>query len=156
MNFECYSFFRLYEVVVGLSIRKQTCCLYVLCYSSPIPCQGPNSNLHNLRKSSPGKHNDHANSETEYSFSFHLEKSSWKVYLAMICLKRKKFIVKNIYSMPKKKHTKMIQHGVDEFSLFFSEFFLLCCKRCHSWTKSNVSLKLKNFQEIKIRFLLKK
>ena len=66
MNFESYSFLRRCEVVVGKNIRQQTCFLYVLCYSSLLPCQGPKSNLHHLRKVFAGKHNGCANSETGY------------------------------------------------------------------------------------------
>ena len=65
-NFESYSFFRRCEVVVGKNIRHQTCCLYVLCYSLPLPCQGPKSNLHHLRKIYVGKHNGRANSKIGY------------------------------------------------------------------------------------------
>ena len=37
-DIESYSVFRQCEVVVGNNIREQTCCLYILSYSSPLPC----------------------------------------------------------------------------------------------------------------------
>ena len=37
-DIESYSFYHRFEVVVGKNIREQTCCLYVLFYSSPLPC----------------------------------------------------------------------------------------------------------------------
>ena len=57
IKFESYSFFRQCEVVVDKNIRQQTCCLYVLSYSSPLLCQGPKSNLNHLWKISAGKDN---------------------------------------------------------------------------------------------------
>ena len=46
--------------------NKLACFLQVLSYSSPLPCQGPKSNLHHLGKMTAGKHIGRANSEIAY------------------------------------------------------------------------------------------
>ena len=61
-----YSLFHQFEVVVIKKIRQQTCCSYLLSYSSPLPCQTPKSNLHHLQKIFPEKHNGHASSKIGY------------------------------------------------------------------------------------------
>ena len=62
INLESYSFF----VDVKLLHARILDNKLVLCYSSPLPCQSPKSNLHHLRKMSAEKHNDCANSEIGY------------------------------------------------------------------------------------------
>ena len=65
-DIESYSLFRQFEFVVGKKIRQETCCLYVLPYSSSLRCWGPKFNLHHLWKISAGKHNGRANSKIGY------------------------------------------------------------------------------------------
>ena len=65
-DIESYSLSRLFEFVVGKKTRQQTCCSFVLPYSSPLRCYGPKSNLHHLRKISAEKHNGRVNSEIGY------------------------------------------------------------------------------------------
>ena len=76
---ESYSLSRLFEFVVGKKTRQQTCCSFVLPYSSPLRCYGPKSNLHHLRKISAEKHNGRVNSEIGYC-----KKSSSYLYVCCV------------------------------------------------------------------------
>lgn len=73
---ESYSCFHRFEVVAGKNIRQQTYCLYVLSYSLPLFCQGPKSNLLQLRKISAGNHSDRNNSKIAYSAELKLSFNS--------------------------------------------------------------------------------
>ena len=120
-DIESCSFFRRFEVAVCKKIRQQTCCSYVLSYSSPLPCYGQKPNFHHLRKISAEKHNGRVNSEIRYRNLYniiHVVFTSFKPTILFLNGSQWKYSCTALLCCPcYAPYIKYIKIGVENFHL---------------------------------------